>query len=157
VNLPFLRSLPGDDPVISEASFRSSPEKVFRAWTEPEEVISWFGRAPGSLERAHIDLRVGGEWRFEFDSAKETYSAVTGEYLEIQDNALLKFSWRHERMEDGELTSSATSHVSVLFEPQGDGTLLTVKHAGVATSEARRNVAGGWSAALSSMTTAINE
>ena len=57
---PFLRSAPGSDPIVVEGTFAASPERVFRAWTRPEEVRKWFGQQPDSLESAEIDLRVGG-------------------------------------------------------------------------------------------------
>jgi uncharacterized protein YndB with AHSA1/START domain len=45
--------------------FDAPRERVFRAWTEPDELAAWFGPAHVEVppERVHIDLRVGG--RFE--------------------------------------------------------------------------------------------
>jgi uncharacterized protein YndB with AHSA1/START domain len=45
-------------------SFPSSRERVFRAWTNPEEIKKWWKIGEGwSLTIAEVDLRVGGEFR----------------------------------------------------------------------------------------------
>lgn len=145
----FLMSSPGDDPVVSEAVFQASPTRLFRAWTEPEEVRSWFGFKPYSLESARIDLRPGGAYCFEFSRGKETYSAVTGEYIRVEPGELLIFSWRHEKVgESGETIASGLSQVTVRFQAHQGGTLLTVIHEGIPQMENRRNVARGWSTSL---------
>ncbi len=45
-------------------TFEASREEVFRAWTDPDEVASWYGpkhmHAP--REQIRIDPRVGGRW-----------------------------------------------------------------------------------------------
>ena len=43
------------------------PEKVWRAWTDPQALSRWFG--PGetdSVTRAELDVRVGGRYRVAF-------------------------------------------------------------------------------------------
>lgn len=38
----FLKSEPGMEPVMVEGLFRASPARVFRAFTEPDQVRCWF-------------------------------------------------------------------------------------------------------------------
>jgi uncharacterized protein YndB with AHSA1/START domain len=44
--------------------FAAPPERVFRAWTEPDQVAAWFGPAHVETPRdgVRIDLRVGGRY-----------------------------------------------------------------------------------------------
>ena len=53
-----------DQQVLITRVFDAPRERVFRAWTDPDEVAAWFG--PKHLEtpreRIHIDLRVGGRY-----------------------------------------------------------------------------------------------
>jgi uncharacterized protein YndB with AHSA1/START domain len=44
--------------------FDAPRERVFRAWTDPDEVAAWYGPAHMETprERIRIDLRVGGRW-----------------------------------------------------------------------------------------------
>jgi uncharacterized protein YndB with AHSA1/START domain len=53
-----------DQQVVITRIFDAPRERVFRAWTDPDEVAGWYG--PKHLdtprERVRIDLRVGGRW-----------------------------------------------------------------------------------------------
>jgi uncharacterized protein YndB with AHSA1/START domain len=44
--------------------FEAPRERVFRAWTDPDEVAVWYGpeQFDTPRERIHIDLRVGGRY-----------------------------------------------------------------------------------------------
>lgn len=148
----FLQSPIGQDPVISTALLPADPERVFTSWTEPEEIKSWFGHEPYSVKHAEIDLKVGGRWRFVFESDEANYSALGGEYLTIVRHSKLVFTWCHERAtEGGAIEMSAVSEVEVTLMPHDSGTLLTVFHRGVLTEEGRRNVTAGWARGLESL------
>jgi uncharacterized protein YndB with AHSA1/START domain len=53
-----------DQQVLITRIFDAPRERVFRAWTDPDQLAEWYG--PEHLdtprERIHIDLRVGGRW-----------------------------------------------------------------------------------------------
>ncbi len=50
--MEFVKSAPGDDPIVVEGFFAATPAKVFEAWTDPNIVVKWFGQAPNSLHSA---------------------------------------------------------------------------------------------------------
>ena len=152
MTLDFLKSRPGDDPVIVEAVFAASPERLFRAWTDPEEIPHWFGRTPHSVKTASIDLTENGEWRFDFESEEGAVNAVHGIYLRIDPNRELVFSWMHEMTgSDGNLEMTPASTVTVTFDPLATGTRLTIRHEGTASESGRRGVGDGWSCAVASL------
>lgn len=149
---PLLKSPAGGDPVIVEGTFRASPERVFRAWTRPEEVTRWFGSAPNSLSSAEIDLRVGGAWRFNFPATETQRDSIYGTYTAIEPGQALVFSWAHERtFPDGRVETSATSEVSVTFEPTGEGTFVRLVHAAIRAEDTRKGVGQGWTTSFTSM------
>ena len=41
------------------------PQAVWRCWTDPEILPLWFGPEGYSCKTKEIDLRVGGQWRFD--------------------------------------------------------------------------------------------
>jgi uncharacterized protein YndB with AHSA1/START domain len=44
--------------------YRASRERVFRAWTEAEQLKKWFAVAEGfTIPIAEVDLTVGGKYR----------------------------------------------------------------------------------------------
>lgn len=53
-----------DEQVLITRVFEAPRERVFRAWTDPDEVAAWYGPAhmDAPRERMRIDLRVGGRW-----------------------------------------------------------------------------------------------
>jgi uncharacterized protein YndB with AHSA1/START domain len=54
----------GGEAVRLERTFRADIERVFRAFTEPAEVVLWWGPMNVRTSVAEIDLRVGGECRW---------------------------------------------------------------------------------------------
>jgi uncharacterized protein YndB with AHSA1/START domain len=119
------------------------PEKVYAAWTNPENMVRWFGPAgvtPGS-ERATIDARVGGSYRLSFDRDNEHYE-VAGVYREMVPNERLVFSWAWHS------TPERESLVTVSLKPDGNGTLLTLHHEQFFDEAGRDSHQQGWSGML---------
>jgi len=115
------------------------PEKVYAAWTNPENIVRWFGPAgvtPGS-ERATIDARVGGSYRLSFDCGNEHYE-VAGVYREMVPNERLVFSWAWHS------TPERESLVTVSLTSDGDGTLLTLQHEQFFDEAGRDSHQQGW-------------
>jgi uncharacterized protein YndB with AHSA1/START domain len=115
------------------------PEKVYAAWTDPQKIVKWFGRAdarPDSFQ-AEIDARVGGRYRVSFSTDSEYYE-VGGVYREVVPNRRLVFSWAWHS------TPERESLVTVSIKPDGAGTLLTFRHEQFADETARDNHQRGW-------------
>ena len=45
---------------------KAPPERVFTAWTTPEQVKQWFGPGTCQVLEAQVDPRVGGTYRIRF-------------------------------------------------------------------------------------------
>jgi len=141
----FLKSEPGMEPVIVEGLFRATPARVFRAFTEPDEVCCWFLPKGGNLVAAEIDLKVGGRWCFVIEKTDEKQIHFEGEYLAIEAPNRLEFSWRHvQEFADGTREATDSSKVTVLFAEAGKATEVKLRHEAIKTEDARRGVGGGW-------------
>ncbi len=141
----FLKSEPGVDPVVVEGLFAATPQRIFRAFTEPDEVSCWFIPKNGSLVSAEIDLKVGGRWCFVIEKTDEKQIHFEGEYLLIEAPNRLGFSWRHVvQFADGTRESTDTSKVTVTFTEAGKATEVRLCHEAIRTEDARRGVGGGW-------------
>jgi uncharacterized protein YndB with AHSA1/START domain len=53
-----------DHEIVMTRVFDAPRELVYRAWTEPEHLIKWFGPNGFTSTFESFDARVGGEWRF---------------------------------------------------------------------------------------------
>jgi uncharacterized protein YndB with AHSA1/START domain len=53
-----------DHDVLITRIFDAPRERVFQAWTDPDEVVAWYGPAHMDVPRAsvRIDARAGGRW-----------------------------------------------------------------------------------------------
>ena len=152
----FVQSRPGDDPIIVESFFAAPPTKVFRAWTEPEAVMKWFGYEPNSLHSASIDLRLGGTWQFLISKNTEKTVGFEGEYLDIKTGERIVFSWSHVVAHtNGQREESPASKVEITFTAKGAGTDVRLVHSAIATEDARKGVGGGWQVAFGSLQTLL--
>lgn len=67
-----------------------SPERIWRAWTEPEQLKQWFCPRPWKTTECEIDLRPGGIFRTVMQSPEgQDMDAGTGCYLEVVPNQRL--------------------------------------------------------------------
>ena len=152
MSLPYLTSPHGSDPVVVENTFKASPSRVFRAWTDPAEVKAWFGQAPHSMSAIEIDLREGGAWKFSMLPSDTSRDALRGTYVTVEPDRKLVFTWCHEReFADGRVEVTPDSEVTVTFEPSEQGTFVRLTHAGIRKEDARKGVGSGWSASFGSI------
>ncbi len=152
MSLPFLTSAPGSDPVVVENTFKASPARVFRAWTDPAELKAWFGLAPHSMAAVEVDVREGGAWRFTLPPTEISRDALHGTYVTVEPERRLVFTWCHEReFADGRVEVTPESRVTVTFEPAGEGTVVRLTHVGIRREDARKGVGSGWSASFGSI------
>ncbi len=110
--------------VLAVVEIDVPPERVFRALTDPDELIQWWG-SPDTyqLTEATSDLRVGGKWRTDGRGATGPFS-VTGEYLEIDPPRKLVQTWRPSWDGDNPTT------IHYLLDAIESGTRVTVRHEG---------------------------
>ena len=136
-------ALAGRPSLTFKRRLNGPPAKVYAAWTDPQKIIRWFGRAdakPNSFQ-AEVDARVGGRYRISFSTDREYYE-VGGVYREVVPNERLVFSWAWHS------TPERESLVTVLLKPDGAGTLLTFHHEQFADATARDNHQRGWTELL---------
>src|SRR5438445_13670197 len=79
-----------------QRTFQAPREKVFQAWTRPEDLKRW--SAPGDLTTpvAEVDLRVGGRYRIDMRAPDGTLHRVTGTYREVDPPNRLVYTWQWE-------------------------------------------------------------
>ncbi len=111
-----------DRTLVIERSFRATPAQVYRAWTDPEALPRWFGPEGYACETEAMDLRVGGEWRFTMrGDGMEWPNRHRWTVLQPPEGG---GAGRIEFLMDG-LDGDEPKAVTVLIEPEGEGTRLT--------------------------------
>ncbi|WP_341704955.1 SRPBCC domain-containing protein [Ferrovibrio sp.] len=120
----------------------AAPAKVFAAWTEPALIARWFGPDAGPVEKAEIDLRIGGRFDIAFRTEDGERHTVRGAYREIVPDTKLVFSWSWIS------TPERVSQVTVSLKADGGGTLLTLLHEQFFDQAARDGHNRGWTGSL---------
>ncbi len=148
----FVRTEPGDDPIIVDCTLEASPSDVFEAWTDPEIIMQWFGPRPNTLASATIDLRVGGQWCFVKSKNEEGTTGFEGEYLIIEPAKRLAFTWaQFTNSVDGEKDLTPFSKVEIEMDAVGQETHLRLIHSSLPDKAAATDFAGGWERAFGNL------
>jgi uncharacterized protein YndB with AHSA1/START domain len=113
----------GDTHVVAIRHFAAPPEAVYRAHTEPELIQKWLLGPDGWTMPVCInEARPGGEIRYEWTNGKGHSFYLTGEYVELTPFSRIVHV---ERMHMPD--PYPDNHVLTTFEPDGRGTLMTMR------------------------------
>ena len=124
------------DIVEREVRIAARPETVFAFFIDPDKMILWKG------QRAELDPRPGGVYRVEMSDK----IIARGEYVEIDEPRRVVFTWGWEGQEESEgphAVPPGSSRVEVSLEPDGDGTLVRLRHLDL-PEESREIHGQGW-------------
>ena len=106
--------------------FSARPADLWRAWTEADLALQWFGSDPlGAGVRARFDARLGGSYQLTFANADGSQYSCLGRYLEFQPFKTLKFSWGWAN------TPVVEEIVTLWFREEGMGTTQTLEHSNI--------------------------
>ncbi|CAM4298907.1 SRPBCC family protein [Flavobacterium terrigena] len=77
--------------------FTASPEKVYRAFTEPNAMASWIPPYGFVCVVHRMDVEVGGHYKMSFiNFSTGNGHSFGGEYLELKPNEFIKYSDRFD-------------------------------------------------------------
>ena len=100
-----------------------APEKVWRAWTDPQALVRWFGPARADTAAViELDLRVGGRYRIAFGAPDGSEHEAAGVYTEVEPPHRLAFTWTRRGLPEAE------SQVAIVLRPVDGGTELNFRH-----------------------------
>jgi uncharacterized protein YndB with AHSA1/START domain len=119
------------DPIELETRVAARRELVFAYFVQPELYRRWKGNT------AELDPRPGGLYRV----VMPTGHVVLGEYVLVEPPSRVVFTWGWEGNPD--LPPGSTT-VEVTLVPDGDGTIVRLKHGGLPDDYWREQHTGGW-------------
>lgn len=133
---------PVNPSLTMKRRLNATPAEVYRAWTDPDLLMRWFGPENVTMQEAELDLRIGGTYRIVMREDNGERHQVSGAYQEIVENERLVFSWAWVT------TPERVSRVTVTFRPDGGGTILTLLHEQFFDEAALRGHTHGWTGSL---------
>jgi uncharacterized protein YndB with AHSA1/START domain len=101
--------------------FDSAPERVFRAYTEPDLVARWLGPRRLEMRIDEYDARTGGSYRYVHRDSDGTEYAFRGVFHEVRPVDRLVQTFTFEDYPDGVALETAT------FEDLGGRTRVTTR------------------------------
>jgi uncharacterized protein YndB with AHSA1/START domain len=140
--------------LVVERAIKAQPERVFDAFTDPNQLEKWWWPNGFTCPAAEVDLRVGGRYRLAMEwpgsiPAEAQFShSMGGEYYEIDRPHRLVMSGRAVNDEQGEIFATL---IEVTFETRDGGTALTIRQSyfePMPPSEAMAGAEQGWSEQL---------
>jgi glutathione S-transferase len=120
---------------------RAKPERVFRAFTDANDLKKWFAPQGFTVPAAEVDLRVGGAYRISMRAPDGSVHIAIGSYREITPPRRLVYTWRWEGGMEGDETETL---ITVEFRERDQGTEVTFVHEGFRDETARDKHNEGW-------------
>jgi uncharacterized protein YndB with AHSA1/START domain len=110
---------PASEPVITMTRTLNAPRAlVWKALSEPEHVIAWWGPHGHSNRVLEFDFRVGGRWRIETRTSDGEVIVFFGEFLEIEKPVKVTQTFSFDQLPPG-----MHSVDSVTLEDHGETTV----------------------------------
>ncbi len=134
--------------------FNAPREVVWKAWTDPERLVRWWGPKTFTAPVCQLDLRVGGKYLFCMRSPEGLDFWSTGEYREIVEPERMVYT---DSFADAEGNVVPATHygmdadfplemlVTVTFEEYEGKTKLTLRHSGLPAGTMSDMTGQGWS------------
>ncbi|MFL9866551.1 SRPBCC family protein [Paraburkholderia fungorum] len=106
---------------------RATPERIYRAFLEPDAIAKWLPPYGFTCQVHHMDARVGGTHEMSFRNFSTGHShSFGGEYLELVPFEKIRYS---DRFDDPNLPGQM--HVTISLRQVSCGTELSIVQEGV--------------------------
>ena len=127
---------------------RAAPEKVFRAFMDPDAMAKWLPPNGFTGKVHHMDAKVGGTYKMSFTNFTTGRShAFGGEFLELVPNERLRYT---DRFDDPNLPGEMQT--TVTLKSVSVGTELNIVQEGVPDVIPAEACYLGWQESLSLLT-----
>jgi uncharacterized protein YndB with AHSA1/START domain len=121
-----------NDVVVNEIFIDAAPELVYRFLTEGDLMRRWMG------VDVEIDPKPGGIYRVSPNGVE----TARGNYVEVDPNRKIAFSWGYESGLDG--MPAGSTLVEITLEARKPGTLVRLVHRHLPSDDAKRAHDDGW-------------
>lgn len=106
---------------------RATPERVYRAFLDPDALVKWLPPNGFTGKMHHLDAKVGGTYRMSFTNFTTGRShAFGGKYLELTPHERLRWT---DKFEDPNMPGEM--QVTVTLRPVSVGTDVHIVQAGI--------------------------
>ncbi|AYA03852.1 toxin [Acinetobacter sp. WCHAc010034] len=132
--------------------FSAPPERVFRAFTDPDALVKWMAPHGFTAHVEHFDVRAGGSYRMSFTNfSTGTKHSFHGNYRQVVQNQLLRYTDQFDMPElAGEI------EVTIELKEVSVGTELQITQAGLPSVIPPDACYLGWQESLQLLSLLVN-
>lgn len=124
--------------------FKATPEKVYRAFTEPNALASWLPPYGYVCIVHNIDVKEGGSYKMSFTNfSTGNAQSFGGEYLEINPNEFLKYT---DKFDDPDLPGKMIT--TIWLKQVSCGTEIKITQEGIPAAIPAEMCYLGWQDSL---------
>lgn len=128
--------------ICIEHEYPHPVSKVFAAFSNAQAFEQWFSPTPDITTKAlEFNFKIQGSFRLEFAIPDGTCKRLGGEFLAIEENSSLEFSWIWEAPD---IHANVETRVGVVFQDQTGGTKVIVHHHQLPPPDGSSRHSGGW-------------
>lgn len=120
-------------------------DRVYAAWTDPEQMKQWFAPEGGRTDNVVLDTRVGGQFRWDLTDAEGEAMTMLGEFRELDPGRKISFTWQWQDDEDW---AEHVSLVTIELSDHPGGTEVRLTHENLPTEKSRDGHNRGWNIML---------
>ncbi len=151
-----MMTTPSTTAVHARRTIAAPPERVYRAWLEPQVIARWFAPATFKVRKAEVDERVGGRLSiWHTDREGNDVGGSESEIVELVPGERIVLDWQFvgpDRITDPAMVSGLT----ITFARTPEGTQLDLTHDRLDGLRDRyphiaEQVGPGWESALDSL------
>ena len=107
--------------------FSAPPERVFKAFIDPDALVKWMAPHGFTAKVHHLDAKVGGTYKMSFSNFSTGSSqSFGGTYHEMIPNQLLRYT---DQFDDPNLPGQI--EVTIQFNPVSVGTEVYITQSGI--------------------------
>lgn len=137
---------------------------VWKAWTDPQHLMRWWGPETFTSPTCKVDLRVGGKYLFCMRSPEGQDFWSTGVYNEIVPLERIVYTDSFSDAEGNVISPEAygmgsdfpiASVITVTFEDYEGKTKMTLRNPGVPEGEMREMTLSGWNTSLDKLAASL--
>jgi uncharacterized protein YndB with AHSA1/START domain len=121
----------------------ASPSTVFSYLVEPSKFSAWMGVG------AELDPRPGGRVRIDVDGEH----IAAGEFVEVEPPHRVVMTWGWE---NSDAVPPGSTTVEISLTPDGDATILRLRHLGLPSDDQRQSHRAGWNLYVGKLAAILN-
>ena len=132
--------------------FTAPPERVFRAFIDPDALVKWMAPHGFTAKVHHLDAKVGGSYKMSFSNfTTGTSQSFGGTYHEIMPNQLLRYT---DQFDDPNLPGQI--EVTIQLHSVSVGTEVHITQSGIPDLIPAEACYLGWQESLQLLTLLVN-